>query len=64
MDGEDLAAPITFTPYKSDDHANRVANPEKLRATEIGAAVKSGENLAAVRIPLVSLLFQFSTQYR
>ena len=42
-----LAAPITFTPFKSDDHSNKVANAERLRKTEVGDAVKSGENLAA-----------------
>jgi hypothetical protein len=42
-----LAAPITFTPFKSQDHTNKVANPEKLNASDVGAAVKSGENLAA-----------------
>jgi hypothetical protein len=41
-----LAAPITFTPFKSNDHSNKVANTEVLRKTEVGEAVKSGENLA------------------
>ena len=42
-----LAAPITFTPYKNQDHSNQVANQEKLRATEVGELAKSGEDLAA-----------------
>lgn len=42
-----LAAPITFTPFKNEDHSNKVANSEILRKTGIGEAVKSGENLAA-----------------
>ena len=45
--GEDLAAPITFTPFKNEDHSNKVANADRLRKTEVGEAVKSGENLAA-----------------
>lgn len=42
-----LAAPITFTPYKKANHSNTVANQERLRKTEVGDAVKSGESLAA-----------------
>ena len=42
-----LAAPITFTPYKNEDHSNKVANPNQLRSTDVGAAAKSGEDLAA-----------------
>jgi hypothetical protein len=42
-----LAAAITFTPFKSEDHSNKVANQGGLRSTDVGAAVKSGENLAA-----------------
>lgn len=42
-----LAAPITFTPYKNDDHSNVVANQNRLRKTEVGDLVKSGEDLAA-----------------
>lgn len=41
-----LAAPITFTPFKNDDHSNKVANAEILRKTEVGEAVKQGQNLA------------------
>lgn len=42
-----LAAPVTFTPYKSEDHSNKVANQSKLRRTEVGEAAKQGEDLAA-----------------
>jgi hypothetical protein len=42
-----LAAAITFTPFKSEDHSNKVANQGGLRSTDVGAAVKSGEDLAA-----------------
>lgn len=41
-----LAAPITFTPFKNEDHSNKVANTEILRKTEVGEAVKQGQNLA------------------
>ena len=44
--GEDLAAPITFTPFKNTDHVNRDANPEALRNTETGHKMKSDGNLA------------------
>ena len=42
-----LAAPITFTPYKNEDHSNKVANQGKLRRTDVGEAAKQGEDLAA-----------------
>jgi hypothetical protein len=42
-----LAAAITFTPFKSEDHSNKYANQGGLRSTDVGAAVKSGEDLAA-----------------
>jgi hypothetical protein len=41
-----LAAPITFTPFKSEDHTNYVANPEKLASTETGEKMKGEGNLA------------------
>jgi hypothetical protein len=41
-----LAAAITFTPYKNEDHSNKVANQGGLRQSDVGEAVKSGENLA------------------
>ena len=47
MKDGNLAAPITFTPFKSQDHSNKLANPKKLRASEVGAAAKSGQDLAA-----------------
>ena len=48
MKGEgNLAAPITFTPFKNQDHTNRVADPNKLARTEVGEAAKQGEDLAA-----------------
>jgi hypothetical protein len=42
-----LAAPITFTPYKSDDHTNYVANSSLLVATNEGDKMKTDGNLAA-----------------
>ena len=42
-----LAAPITFTPFKNEDHSNKVANPELLKASDVGAAAKEGYDLAA-----------------
>jgi hypothetical protein len=41
-----LAAPITFTPYKSDDHNNYVANPTNLARTDKGEKMKIEGNLA------------------
>lgn len=41
-----LAAPITFTPYKNEDHNNYVANPEILATTDKGAKMKNDGNLA------------------
>jgi len=41
-----LAAPITFTPFKSNDHTNKVANTEVLRKSDVGEAVKQGQDLA------------------
>lgn len=42
-----LAAPITFTPFKKEDHSNHVANKNVLRRTKTGEAAAKGENLAA-----------------
>ena len=42
-----LAAPITFTPFKNEDHSNKVANQGKLKQTDVGEAAKQGEDLAA-----------------
>jgi hypothetical protein len=42
-----LDAPITFSPFKSQDHSNKVANQTRLRTTDGGAALKDGEDLAA-----------------
>ena len=42
-----LAAPITFTPYKNEDHSNKVANQGRLKRSDVGDAAKSGEDLAA-----------------
>ena len=42
-----LAAPITFTPFKNEDHSNAVANQGRLRQTGVGAAARAGEDLAA-----------------
>jgi hypothetical protein len=41
-----LAAPITFTPFKSEDHKNYVANPEILATTDLGDKMKNDGNLA------------------
>jgi hypothetical protein len=41
-----LAAPITFTPYKNNDHTNYVANPEILNSTYVGEKMKTEGNLA------------------
>ena len=61
-EGYDLAAPITFTPYKSDDHSNPVANPENLAASEIGEKMKNeGEmNLHIVCIVFIGCLFDLT----
>jgi hypothetical protein len=45
-EGYDLAAPITFTPYKNEDHSNPVARPDILAATGKGEKMKSDGNLA------------------
>jgi hypothetical protein len=42
-----LAAPITFTPYKNTDFANKVCNREVLKQTKVGEKVKQGEYLSA-----------------
>lgn len=42
-----LAAPITFTPFKNNDHSNAIANQGRLKKTAVGNAVKQGESLAA-----------------
>mmetsp|Transcript_29892 Transcript_29892/g.62469 ORF Transcript_29892/g.62469 Transcript_29892/m.62469 type:complete len:130 (-) Transcript_29892:2617-3006(-) len=42
-----LAAPITFTPFKNEDHSNHVAHQGRLRQSVVGEAAKSGEDLAA-----------------
>lgn len=39
-------APITFTPFKSDDHSNYIANQGNLNQTEVGEAAKEGCDLA------------------
>jgi hypothetical protein len=41
-----LAAPITFTPFKNEDHKNYIANPDILAPTEVGEKMKSDGNLA------------------
>jgi hypothetical protein len=45
--GENLAAPITFTPFKNEDHSNKVANQQILRRSQVGEAAREGSNLAA-----------------
>jgi hypothetical protein len=41
-----LAAAITFTPFKSEDHTNKLANPDKLATSDVGEKMKSDGNLA------------------
>ncbi|KAL3912239.1 MAG: hypothetical protein SGILL_006964 [Bacillariaceae sp.] len=41
-----LAAPITFTPFKSEDHSNPVANPEILDKSDMGEKMKTKGDLA------------------
>ena len=41
-----LAAPITFTPFKNDDHTNYVADPDNLRKSGLGDKMKNDGNLA------------------
>jgi hypothetical protein len=45
--GMDLAAPITFTPFKNEDHSNKVANQRILRQSQVGEAAREGLDLAA-----------------
>ena len=42
-----LAAAITYTPFKSQDHTNYVADPNKLNTTEQGKMAKEKGNLAS-----------------
>jgi hypothetical protein len=42
-----LAAPITFTPFKNEDHSNSFANQGVLYTTQDGDAAREGINLAA-----------------
>ena len=42
-----LAAAITYTPFKSQDHTNYVADPNKLHTTEQGKLAKEKGNLAS-----------------
>lgn len=41
-----LAAPITFTPFKNEDHSNKVANTNILNKSEVGEKMKTEGNLA------------------
>ena len=41
-----LAAPITFTPFKSEDHTNYYARPDHLAVTGIGEKMKTEGDLA------------------
>ena len=48
-----LAAPITFSPFKNDDdHKNKLANPKKLRSTEHGRRMMDFGNLASPIVPI------------
>jgi hypothetical protein len=42
-----LAAPITFTTFKNEDHTNYVASPDRLYTIEEGEKMKNDGNLAA-----------------
>lgn len=41
-----LAAPITFTPFKNEDHTNHYARPDYLEPTEVGEKMKTKGDLA------------------
>ena len=41
-----LAAPITFTPFKNNDHTNYHAHPDYLATTEVGEKMKKYGDLA------------------
>lgn len=41
-----LAAPITFTPFKNEDHTNYYARPDYLEPTEVGERMKTQGDLA------------------
>lgn len=41
-----LAAPITFTPFKNKDHTNYYASPDHLASTEVGDKMKTRGDLA------------------
>lgn len=41
-----LAAPITFTPFKNDDHTNYYAHPDHLAQTDEGEKMKTRGDLA------------------
>jgi hypothetical protein len=43
-----LAAPITFTPFKNTDFTNKLCNPDVLHKSEVGERVREGEYLSAV----------------
>jgi hypothetical protein len=56
-----LAAPITFTPFKNEDHTNYVASPARLYATEEGEKMKNDGNLAA---PITFIRYELKKQKR
>lgn len=54
-----LAAPITFTPFKSDDHTNKVANTDVLHKSEVGEKMKTEGNLA---MPITNIREEIAKQ--
>jgi hypothetical protein len=41
-----LASPVTFTPFKNEDHTNYYARPEHLEETGLGEKMKTRGDLA------------------
>jgi hypothetical protein len=57
----DLAAPITFTPFKNEDHTNYVAHPDKLMTTQEGEKMKTEGDLA---MPITNIRDELMIQKR
>lgn len=56
-----LAAPITFTPFKNEDHSNKVANTNILNKSEVGEKMKTEGNLA---MPITNIRDELKKQKR
>ena len=57
-----LAAPITFTPFKTEDtQINKVANTEVLHKSEVGEKMKTEGNLA---MPITNIRDEMAKQKR